>query len=93
MDKVDRPKRHINVGTIGHVDHGLRSTRLGGRLNVRFATAVSASLAAFNHTLEDEPITPETYHHNPHAKYKRNSLCPCNSGIKYKKCHGRGSHV
>lgn len=31
-----------------------------------------------------EPIKPRS-----HSKVSRNALCPCGSGLKYKKCHGK----
>jgi preprotein translocase subunit SecA len=36
----------------------------------------------------DEPVTPRTVHRE-HEKVGRNDPCPCGSGKKYKKCHGR----
>ena len=34
---------------------------------------------------------PDVSYKNPLANTGRNSLCPCGSGLKYKKCHGRES--
>ena len=38
------------------------------------------------------PAKPQTYRkeeHDPYANVGRNDLCPCGSGLKFKKCHGR----
>ena len=32
---------------------------------------------------------PEIEDEVPHKKTQRNNLCPCGSGLKYKKCHGK----
>ncbi len=40
------------------------------------------------------PAKPQTYvkdKDDPFANVGRNDPCPCGSGLKYKKCHGRGS--
>jgi preprotein translocase subunit SecA len=36
----------------------------------------------------DEPVTQKTVHRD-HDKVGRNDPCPCGSGKKYKKCHGK----
>ena len=38
------------------------------------------------------PAKPQTYRkeeHDPYANVGRNDPCPCGSGLKFKKCHGR----
>jgi len=36
-----------------------------------------------------QPVINEPTHRNSEMKVGRNDLCPCGSGKKYKKCHGK----
>jgi preprotein translocase subunit SecA len=37
----------------------------------------------------EEPAAPQRTVHRDHEKVGRNDPCPCGSGKKYKKCHGK----
>ncbi len=45
--KFDRSKPHVNIGTIGHVDHG-KTTLTCGLLRSNFAFAILNFLSFFN---------------------------------------------
>ncbi len=38
---------------------------------------------------EIDPLEPGVTYRRPSPKIGRNELCPCGSGKKYKKCHGK----
>lgn len=44
----------------------------------------------FDRAYSEDPIPPE---HGLHGDTGRNDRCPCGSGKKYKRCHGRSARL
>ena len=60
---------------------------------LKAAPAVAAQAAGQAGAMpKPAPSRPQTYekdHDDPYADVGRNDPCPCGSGLKYKKCHGK----
>ena len=62
--------------------------------SVRAAAAANNPQAATPAAAPQEVKKPQTYvkdKDDPFANVGRNDPCPCGSGLKYKKCHGRNA--
>ena len=62
-----------------------------GMASARRAASPQAAAAA-TAPKKEAPAKPQTYvkdKNDPFANVGRNDPCPCGSGLKYKKCHGR----
>ena len=89
-EKFERTKPHVNVGTIGHVDHGkttltaaitnvLAKTRWSGSYSTRSITHRKKKLVVSPSTPHVEYDTPETRHYAHvdcpgHADYVKNMI-------------------
>ena len=77
------------------------SFRIGGECDamlfpasVEEVEAIARALAAAGEVPKAAPTGPVTTvvkdKNDPWANPERNKPCPCGSGLKYKKCHGKG---
>ena len=66
-EKFERTKPHLNVGTIGHVDHG--KTTLTAAITRVCAEAWGGEVQAFDHGPRDQ-----SYPHSSAASYAQTSL-------------------
>lgn len=78
---------HAEVGAIGNISNGARSgsSSINAKLN-----AVSRDAARLRKDERPGEVTKQQTVTRTEQKVGRNDPCPCGSGKKYKKCHGKG---
>ncbi len=57
-EKFDRSKPHVNIGTIGHVDHG--KTTLTAEISIQLLKKKHVVLQLIQHTLNIQQLTVTT---------------------------------
>ena len=74
--KFDRTKPHVNIGTIGHVDHG--KTTLTAAITMVMAMKDDAQVMAYDQ-IDKAPEEKSSWYHNQHRtrriRDRHASLC------------------
>ena len=86
------PERNPLDGRVSYSSPEKTLENGGGVAEMRRAAQARAAAAAGQAPAKPAPAKPQTYvkdKEDPFANVGRNDPCPCGSGLKFKKCHGK----